>query len=1030
MRRHVAWIFVFAALWVGNAVCWAQSPPVVTIDSYNRFCINGTPTFIIGTMGGDADDWQTFLKPAGFNVRFLGSTTIPGAHSVGLWELPDVFADPSAVATMRNDPGYLMWDLGYEIDLMVTYYLGWMPYTLDAMIQKRLECLANDPVNPRPVGACWGNAKRVYGSELWGWQGYWTGYRQYFPHMDYMVIGDYDWGLDEQTMSHAVRMSTKPVIYIVRSWPLADAPEGTRPEPQVVTRNIWMAAIVGVKGIIIDRYEMDAGGEMEKWTVHTLSHWWAIEKAVKELRQIENVLLTPGQWLYYKVENPRGIIYTYRKVGNDLYFLAVNSERYNAKSFQVSVPILEASAQGEVLFEPLTTGGINVNPTATTITDTTKNWTPNQLAGHRLHIRHGDPAHDHYYQIASNTSNTITIASGNLLTDGVARGNAYDVIQLITLSNRKFDLSLAGCGRKVIKFPNVTFSYQATKTAAAVGVPSNRRWKLLMDYGSQVGTEAEPEDAFGLAYDAHRHRLVALKGLANAWPQGKPHPEYADVFESNYVWEWDIDSGWYSGPIQEGEQQGGDPWPTDGNSYHEATYDPVRHCIISFNKDTRNIEEWRGPELGWRVFRPSSGDNEETPGEISHYAAAYNPTKQRWLLYGGKKWDFVSTSGYYREGQFNQEWFNRAHAYDGTYWYLHGNEANLPVTALQEPEMVWDTGRNVAVLFGLSHDGRWSTDVSPMRIFQDTPQQTYEINDSVGCSRKYTAHVPYVYYGYQMVFDPRTNTTLLFGGWPSVNGKGTDLYQYNGIDWVRLNYDHSAIAPQDARRIPTLVYDPDHQMVLFVDTRARKIWGLTSGLETQVSTIEQARALTNGTLVAIDGKVVSRRFNGYFYMQEPNGTTGIRVSSASTAASEGKVVNVIGTVATLPTGEKQIIAQVVGVAGDGEVRPIAMCNQDLGGVAAPGRPGVFGGTGPNNMGLLVTLFGKVTYVGSGFVYIDDGSGLSDGSGNVGVKVMLNGVEAPSLNEYVEVTGISGVESIAGHNARVILVAQPNDIVRF
>lgn len=113
------------------------------------------------------------------------------------------------------------------------------------------------------------------------------------------------------------------------------------------------------------------------------------------------------------------------------------------------------------------------------------------------------------------------------------------------------------------------------------------------------------------------------------------------------------------------------------------------------------------------------------------------------------------------------------------------------------------------------------------------------------------------------------------------------------------------------------------------------------------------------------------------------------------------------------------------------VRPIsiAMCNQDLGGVAAPGRPGVFDGTGPNNVGLLVRLFGKVAHI-AGFVYIDDGSNLSDGSGNVGVKGVLNGVEAPSLNEYVEVTGISGIESIAGHNARVVLVAQASDIVKF
>lgn len=1030
MNRRIVLSALATLALAAPGACSAQSPPVVTIDSDKRFCINGSPAFLIGTMGGDAAAWQSYLKPAGFNFRFLGSTATSGAHSAGLWEIPDLFDDPTAVSYMRSDPGYLMWNLGYEIDWLLPYYLGWMDYTVDAIRLKRLQCLANDPSPTRPIGACWGNAKRNQGSEHWGWQGYWTGYRQYFAHTDYMVVGDYDWGLSDETMSHAVRMSTKPVIYIVRSQPLTSPPEGTQPPPAVVNRNIWLAALTGVKGIIVDRYEMQIGdGSWEKWPVHTMSHWQVIQKACKEVRQLENVLLAPGPWIYYKTEEPFGIMYTWRQVGTEVFLIAVNADRQWPKSFNIPMPTLQSSAAGEVLFDYIVQGPVTAVPSATALTDGTKSWPGNQYAGKRLHVRHGSPAHDHYYTIVSSTSNTLNVSGGDLIADGVAGGQAYEILEPISATNWQLSLSLGVGERRVIRFGSVTFAYPVNKTPAALGVASSRKWKLLMDYSSQVGTECVPEDAFGLCYDNHRHRLVAVKGLGNHWPQGKPDPTYPDVAGVNYVWEWDIDSGWYSGVIQDGDQQGGDPWPTEPNSYHDLSFDPVRHCAVSFNKETREVEEWYGPELGWRRVAPTSGDGQPCPGNISHYAAVYMPTRQKWLFTGGKKWDFVNT--YNREGQFDFEWFNLSHAYNGSNWYLLGNpSANLPLTALQEPEMVWDSTRNRAVLFGLSHDGRYNVQTAPTSFFQDTPQQTYSISEDIWCSRSYTPHVPYVYYNYQMVFDPRSSTTLLFGGWPSVNGRGTDIYEYTNNDWRRLDYDHSALPAQDARRIPTLVYDPDHRMVLFLDTRGRKIWGLTSGYETQIATIDAARGAANGTLVAVDGKVVSRCFGGYFYMQEANGTSGIRVLSSSTAVAPGKVVNVIGTVGVSPSGEKQIAAQVVGVAGEAEVRPFAMGSRHLGGVAAAGRPGVFEGIGPNNTGALVRVFGRVTSSGSGYVYVDDGSGLHDGSGGVGVRVVLNGVAAPSVNQYVGLTGISGIENIAGRNARVLLVADADDVTVF
>ena len=58
------------------------------------------------------------------------------------------------------------------------------------------------------------------------------------------------------------------------------------------------------------------------------------------------------------------------------------------------------------------------------------------------------------------------------------------------------------------------------------------------------------------------------------------------------------------------------------------------------------------------------------------------------------------------------------------------------------------------------------------------------------------------------------------------------------------------------------------------------------------------------------------------------------------------------------------------------------------------------------------------------------SNLSDGSGYKGVKVRLNGAPAPDEGRHVGVTGISGIESIAGHNARVLILSRAEDVTTF
>lgn len=1025
-----AFLFCLAGLALLGSAGVDADLPVVTIDSNRNFCINGTPTYILGTIGGDDYAWNMYLKEK-FHFRFLGTTATPGAHSVGCWELPNVWADPTQVGTMKTDPGYLMWDLGYEIDGNLSSPTGWVGYTPVDIAAKRALCRAYDNSPPRPVGVCWGNVGMYEGSEFSTFDGYWHSYREYAQHCDFLVSGEYPGHIREETISHAVRMSPGPVIGLYRCWPVPNTRGWPGDGEAGVLQDFWQAVVVGAKGYILDRYEMqDAQGEWHNWLNSTPPIWSnAIAKACREIRELNPVLTAPGPWTYYRIKavdagDDYDFYYTWRKYGSDLYFIAFNGFATESRTGKVYVPISESTAVGEVLWDDIVTGTVTQVVNSTTLKDFTANWTPNQFTGRRLRIKHGNPQHEHTYTVASNTSNTITIQSGDLIADGVAVGNQFQVIVTVFLMNREFWITLSPGTRKVVKFSNVTFTYPISKTPAPVAQASNRKWKLLLDYSSRMATEHHLEDAYGLAYDPSRRRLVAHGGLIDAWPGGKPVPTEPDVWGSGCIFEWDLDSGYYSGKIQNGMQQGGDPWPRDV-SYHDLFYDPVRQCVVTYDGNGSLIQ-WRGIQQGWRVIPPKPV-NRDDPGAVTQSAGCYLPTEDSYLFYGGKRTDVLGMQ--YRGQQFIYEWI--WNLYDYKYatnvWTDRNNSSNLPATALESPVMAYDSTRRKAVLFGLSHDGRYTNNENPRTYFQDTPQQTYEIDPGgYVCWRKYTAHVPYVYANYDMVFDPRTNTTLLFGGWPSVNGRGTDLYEFNGTNWKRLNYDATTLPAQDQRRIPTVTYDPDHQMVIFVDTRGGKIWGLTSGLETQVTTIQQARSLADGTLCAIDGKVVGRSFSGFFYMQEPDRSCGIRVVSGSTAVAPGKVVNVIGTVQTLATGEKQIVAQVVGVAGSTQVVPLAMNNSSVVGV---GYAGIMDPWGAPNVGLVVRTFGRVTHVGADHIYVDDGSAMADNSGQVGVKVKLSSAPDPGLlGQYVSATGISSVEIIGGQNARVVLVSDASDLV--
>lgn len=183
-----------------------------------------------------------------------------------------------------------------------------------------------------------------------------------------------------------------------------------------------------------------------------------------------------------------------------------------------------------------------------------------------------------------------------------------------------------------------------------------------------------------------------------------------------------------------------------------------------------------------------------------------------------------------------------------------------------------------------------------------------------------------------------------------------------------------------------------------------------------------------GAVIKMDGGIVSAAFADFLYTERADRASGIRVDKAAHGISERARVSIIGRVRTDDSGERYVAADAVTPDGStGDIRPLALANTSLGGATAGLQGGVWGwqwnvypgdvrvyewtpSRHANNIGLLVTTWGRVTAVGDGYLYIDDGSRLDDGTltgadRNIGVRVICDPADY-AAGDYLTVTGIS------------------------
>lgn len=197
-----------------------------------------------------------------------------------------------------------------------------------------------------------------------------------------------------------------------------------------------------------------------------------------------------------------------------------------------------------------------------------------------------------------------------------------------------------------------------------------------------------------------------------------------------------------------------------------------------------------------------------------------------------------------------------------------------------------------------------------------------------------------------------------------------------------------------------------------------------------LSDIAIAKTGNEGRLALLNAAVVSAAFEDCYYVQSADRTSGIRVY-CGTAMSPGDCVRLCGPVVYAANGEPCI--DVIGGAkvwteGGNSPAPLGMGLRQVGGGPFGLQPGLAGGLGLNNTGLLVRVCGKVRGVDRsptpGWFTISDG-----GPDEVKCEVPNGFVIDPGWDR-IAVTGISSCEPVDGQSRRLIRVRGQDDVTAY
>ncbi len=168
--------------------------------------------------------------------------------------------------------------------------------------------------------------------------------------------------------------------------------------------------------------------------------------------------------------------------------------------------------------------------------------------------------------------------------------------------------------------------------------------------------------------------------------------------------------------------------------------------------------------------------------------------------------------------------------------------------------------------------------------------------------------------------------------------------------------------------------------------------------------------------------------SGVVYAEDYSRICGVRTDCTDQMV-QGAQIDIAGILNYSPTGELHLSNSEVAPLGTSlaPLRPRGLTGRALGGGAMGLQPGVIGGSGLNTIGLLVQIWGNVTYsngpIGPPYSFtLDDGSGVVDPSGIKGVLVRCGNITPPAQGAFVKAMGICSYES----GYPVLLLRQAGD----
>lgn len=266
-----------------------------------------------------------------------------------------------------------------------------------------------------------------------------------------------------------------------------------------------------------------------------------------------------------------------------------------------------------------------------------------------------------------------------------------------------------------------------------------------------------------------------------------------------------------------------------------------------------------------------------------------------------------------------------------------------------------------------------------------------------------------------------TNTSIIFNWTSSTDSAGIGSYNCR----IGITPDGNEVFDGNLGNVLTKIITGSNGNTYYCHVQAVDVAGNSSDWTPSsdgilvhtgpvTESVSAAKMVGNGAHIVLSAKTVTATFGDIFYIEDSGRTCGIRVDRTGHGLTAGVKADITGTLETNADYERFIIGNTTSQNGAGTLDPLMLINRALGGgdwhysqSSGAGQKCITNAVGLNNIGLLVSATGRVTYSTTGYFYIDDGSGSRDDSAYAGVKV-LGSVPGPGdpIGRYVKVTGIS------------------------